>query len=119
MSGLNEIIQWVQSEIILDPTQNVDEQFADISRIFEKDNRSPLADILLDEQPKFLEFLESQQGTFDKSPVSQAARSIESGLNELESDIDGLSREIEQTDIVRTGAGILKNVTRFLKGLFR
>ena len=61
MSGLNEIIQWVESNIEIDPAQNSEENFNDINKEFEKDGRSDLSDILGDEKGKFLEYLELQQ----------------------------------------------------------
>ena len=60
MSGLNEIIQWVEDNIDIDPSQNSEENFQDINKEFEKDGRSDLSDILGDEKPKFLEFIEEQ-----------------------------------------------------------
>ena len=92
MSGLREIIEWVEREIILDPASTVDEQFEDISRIFERDNRLPLADILRDDQAEFFKFLESElpriraQPKADKDirtpkrPVSSFERGIENIL---------------------------------------
>ncbi len=59
MSGLSEIIEWVQQEIILTRDSEPNDEFESISAIFEKDNRLPLADILGDESPKFLEYLEN------------------------------------------------------------
>ncbi len=61
MSGLNEIIQWVEDNIDIDTSQNSEQNFQDINKEFEKDGRSDLSDILGDEKPKFLEYLESQQ----------------------------------------------------------
>ena len=63
MSGLNEIIQWVESNIEIDTAQNSEENFNDINKEFEKDGRSDLSDILGDEKGKFLEYLELQQPT--------------------------------------------------------
>ncbi len=103
MSGLNEIIQWVQSEIILDPTQSVDEQFADISAEFKKDNRLPLADILLDELPQFFKFLESESGAFTEPTDGERFEPLESRIRELESDIERVSRQVREEDIVRGG----------------
>ena len=61
MSGLNEIIQWVESNIEIDPTQNSEQNFEDINKEFEKDGRSDLSDILGSDKGKFLEYLELQQ----------------------------------------------------------
>ena len=68
MSGLREIIEWVEREVILDPAQSVDEQFEDISRIFERDNRSALADILRSDTAEFLDFLGSLQSRARAKP---------------------------------------------------
>ena len=56
-----EIFQWVRDNIDLDPSQSSEQNFNDINKIFEADGRSDLSDILGDEKPKFLEYLESQQ----------------------------------------------------------
>ena len=61
LSGLNEIIQWTEANMDIDPTQNSEENFQDINKEFEKDGRSDLSDILGDEKGKFLEYLELQQ----------------------------------------------------------
>ena len=61
MSGLNEIIQWTEANIELDPSQDSETNFNDINKEFEKDGRSDLSDILGDEKGKFLEYLELQQ----------------------------------------------------------
>ncbi len=110
MSGLNEIIQWVQSDVILDPTQSVDEQYADISRMFEKDNRSPLDDILLNDKKQFLEFLESREGIQPESETEKTIREIESGISDVESGIAELPERAE---------GILNRIGNFFRGLFR
>ncbi len=59
MSGVNEIIDWVQQEIILKKDSTPEREFADISKIFERDSRLPLADILGDESGEFFEYLEN------------------------------------------------------------
>ena len=85
MSGLREIIEWVKREIILDPAQSVDEQFEDISRIFERDNRSPLADILRSDTAEFLDFLGSRQtGVPDEPKADEDIRALERTVKPLE-----------------------------------
>ena len=69
MSGLNEIIQWVEANIDIDPTQNSEENFNDINKEFEKDGRSDLSDILGDEKGKFLEYLEDRSGSITRTEV--------------------------------------------------
>ena len=61
MSGLNEIIQWVEANITIDPSQNSEQNFNDINKEFEKDGRLDLSDILGEDKGKFLEYLETQQ----------------------------------------------------------
>ena len=80
-----EIFQWVRDNIDLDPSQSSEQNFNDINKIFEADGRSDLSDILGDEKPKFLEYLESQQPS---------------------------EPEVE-------AEGLMKSVTKFLRGLFR
>ena len=85
MSGLNEIIQWVGDNVEIDSSQNSEDNFNDINKMFAQDNRSDLSDILGDEKGKFLEYLETQQPS---------------------------QPEIE-------AMGLLDQVSRFLRGLFR
>ncbi len=85
MSGLNEIIQWVEDNVDIDSSQNSEDNFNDINKMFTKDNRSDLSDILGDEKGKFLEYLETQQPS---------------------------EPEVE-------ARGLMKSVTKFLRGLFR
>ncbi len=89
MSGLNEIIEWTMDNIDLDPSQSSEANFSDINKEFEADGRSDLSDILGDEKPKFLEFIEEEtkQSRFDI--------------------------EIEESE------SLLKQVSNFLRGLFR
>ena len=97
MSGLREIIEWVERELILEPTNTVDEEFESISNIFERDNRSPLADILRDDTPEFLDFLESKlEEVQDQPETEEDLTDLKSRLGVLESQIeDILSRPVE------------------------
>ncbi len=112
LSGLNEIIQWVQSDVILDPTQSAEQQYADISREFEKDNRSPLDDILLNDKEQFLEFLRSEQG---KQPEPET----EEELGELEQRADALERGINELSASLGVESIITRIGNFFKRLFR
>ena len=60
MSGLNEIIQWVKDNTDLASFDNVDDAYEELNNT--EDWRNDLDDILLDQKPKFLEFLETQIG---------------------------------------------------------
>ncbi len=84
-----EIFQWVRDNIDLDPSQSSEENFQDINAIFEADGRSDLSDILGDEKPKFLEFIEER-------------------TNQSRADIT-----------ISEGRGLLESVTKFLRGLFK
>ncbi len=84
-----EIFQWVRDNIELDSSQSSEGNFDDINRIFEADGRSDLSDILGDEKPKFLEFIEER--------TSQSRADIE----------------------ISEGRGLIASVTKFLRGLFR
>ena len=98
MSGLREIIEWVERELILNPENTVDREFEEISRIFEKDNRLPLADILRDDQGKFLDFLGSQLSELgDESETDEELEGLESRLESLERRIDELLERTSET----------------------
>ena len=58
-----EIFTWVRdnwNKLKIDPTENSEEIFETINKRFDDDNRSDLSDILGDEKPKFLEFIEDE-----------------------------------------------------------
>ncbi len=84
MSGLNEIIQWTEDNMDLDPNQSSEENFNDINKDFEKWGRSDLSDILGDEKPKFLEWIEES--------TRQLPEDIE--LRELEEEAESLEEQI-------------------------
>ena len=93
MSGLNEIIQWIEDNVTLDPNRSSEENFEDINKMFAQDNRSDLSDILGDQKAQFLEHIEDKIG---QSPS-----------------------EIEFERITKESSGLLESVTKFLRGLFR
>ncbi len=61
MSALASISDWVEDEIELDCEQTVEQNFADINKIFLDDNRVPLDKILKDDLPDFMIFLADKQ----------------------------------------------------------
>ena len=87
MSGLNEIIQWVEENIELDPNQSSEENFKDINKIFSEDGRSDLSDILGDQKAKFLEFIELETGQtaseIELESLSDTIRQLEQEIREL------------------------------------
>ncbi len=93
MSGVNEIIDWVQQEIILKKDSTPEREFADISKIFERDSRLPLADILGDESPQFFEYLENNIPRSERvSTPDETIRSARSLLREAQRFISRLFR---------------------------
>ncbi len=86
MSGLNEIIQWTESNIDFTDGENPQEAFDFIDKEFTKDNRLPLADILGDELPKYLEFIEER--TFTTREDLELSR-LDQRVNDLEQEIRG------------------------------
>ncbi len=87
MSGLNEIIQWVEENIELDPNQSSEENFKDINKIFSENGRSDLSDILGDQKSKFLEFIELETGQtaseIELESLSDTIRQLEQEIREL------------------------------------
>ncbi len=61
MSALASISDWVEDEIEIDCEQTVEQNFADINRIFTDDNRVPLEGILKGDLPDFMIFLADKQ----------------------------------------------------------
>ena len=88
MSGLREIIDWVKRDFILDPEADVNDEFERISRRFEKDNRSALADILRDDSAEFLNFLGSRQAKLrDRTQRDTEIKALERSVEPLERSI--------------------------------
>ncbi len=131
MSGINEIIQWAEQELDFTLENTVQEEFNSISEIFTRDSRLPLEDILGDELPRFKQYItdrlarEQQLSETDEATPEQVAR-----VEQLESGIERLSRQIQEGDTFRAGArGIkesefvlndtLQGIVNFFKGLFR
>ena len=88
MSGLNEIIQWVEDNVDIDQTQNSEENFNDINKMFTQDNRSDLSDILGDEKAKFLEFIEDET---KQSPEDFQISELDTRFAQLEQEIRNLT----------------------------
>ena len=64
LSGEPEIEQWTRDnwdDLDIDPSKSSEEIFQVINKRFEDDHRSDLSDILGDEKPKFLEFIEEDE----------------------------------------------------------
>ncbi len=92
MSGLSEIIDWVESEVILDPTNDVRGEFEDLSKMFEKRGRLPLSDILQEQEGEFLEFLESKQRDDNIEEPDEELEGLERRLVDLERELERVSR---------------------------
>ncbi len=60
MSGEAEIEKWVEDNGLIIPDDSLESNYDAIAAIFDKDNRLPLDDILLDEKSKFESFIERQ-----------------------------------------------------------
>ncbi len=144
MSGLREIIEWVESEWVFRPENSVDVEFERISKRFEKNDRSALADILRDDQGEFFEFLESRlSGARAFTETDEEIEEPEPRVDELAPRIRELSQGIADglenllgtpmrtidsivTPIVRTVEAVIEEpisiigrVTNFIRGLFR
>ncbi len=144
MSGLREIIEWVEQRVILKPANTVNEEYADISKMFKDDNRSALDDILGNDKAEFLKFLESRLSELRTKPKTdeeieepkQGDEPLEPRIRELSQGIaDGLAnllgtpmRTIDSVvtptirvieDIIIEPTSIISKVTNFIRGLFR
>ncbi len=131
MSGLNEIIQWAEQELDFTLENTVQEELADISKMFDDDSRMSLEDILGNELPRFKQYIadrlarEQQLSETDEATDEQVER-----VDELERGIERLSRQIQEGDTFRAGARAVKEsefvlndtlqgIVNFFKGLFR
>ncbi len=84
-----EIFQWVRDNSTLDPSKNSEENFQIIEEDFNPGSRSNLSDILGDEKVKFLEWIEDE--------TKQSRGDI----------------------TISESRGLLDQVSKFLRGLFR
>ncbi len=109
MSGLSEIIEWVEREVILDPDRDVRAEFEDISVMFEKRGRLPLSDILQEQEGEFLEFLESKQRDESSEEASEEFPNLEQRIEDLESSIRTILKSIttEYGQIIRSAGDIV------------
>ncbi len=98
MSGLREIWEWVQREVILNPENTVDREFEEISTIFERDNRSALADILRGDTAEFLDLLGSRLSELrDEPETDEDFTDLEQRLGVIESGIEDVFRRFGET----------------------
>ena len=98
MSGLREIWEWVQREVILNPKNDTLDEFEEISTIFEKDDRSALVDILGDDTPKFLDLLGSRLSELrDEPETDEDFTDLEQRLGVIESGIEDVFRRFGET----------------------
>ena len=118
MSGFDEIVAWTDDEIEMDQSRTVQEEFERISKRFEEDNRLPLADILLDDMPRYMKYLEDRKAREEnilntEIELLEARKELaEIELEELRSqNIGSLFFEL----VERTVSGVVN----FFKGLFR
>ncbi len=131
MTDIEQIIEWTEQEIDLTLTNTVQEEFNDISRDFTKNNRFPLADILTDQLPQYIKYLENRMAREQlDAETDEATDEQVSRVDELERDIEGLSRQIQQGNTFRAGTRAVKEsefvlndtlqgIVNFFKGLFR
>ena len=92
MSGEPEIEQWTNDnwdDLDIDESQSSEEIFETINKRFDDDNRSDLSDILGDEKPKFLEFIEER------------------------------TQQSREDITISESKGLLDQVSKFFRGLFR
>ena len=73
MSGLAEIKQWVKENLTrtISFIDNVDEAYDFVNNNFIKEGSSELDDILVDDKPAFLDFLETQISQPFEPPVPE------------------------------------------------
>ena len=111
MTDIEQIIEWTEQEVDLDLSNTVQEEFNGISELFTENNRLPLADILRDELPKFKQYLADRMAREQFLPKDEPATKQQVGrIEQLESDIDRLSRPIQDRDIVQSRAGTIEEI---------
>ena len=98
MSGLNEIIQWTEENYDFEAGEDPQAAFEKIDR--DEDWRAPLADILGDQLPEYMEFIENQTSTTKEDIEFQ----------DLQGRISGLEQEIR--DLMTTSFNMLGTPVR-------
>ena len=89
--NLDELKRYIESEIILEPAQSVDEQFEDISRILKGDNRSAMDKILRRNKEELLDFLRSRLSELSDEPkTDEEAGALERAVEPLERSLEGV-----------------------------
>ena len=87
MSGEPEIEQWTDDNIIIQRGEDPQKVFEFIDKEFQKEGRLPLADILGDELPKYMQYLEERTATtredLELEALEQRADSLERQIREL------------------------------------
>ncbi len=131
MTDIEQIIEWTEQEVDLTLTNTIQEEFNGISEFFTENNRLPLADILTDQLPQYIKYLENRMAREQlDAETDEATPEQVSRVDELERDIERLSRQIQQGDTFRAGARAIKEsefvlndtlqgIVNFFKGLFR
>ena len=122
-----EILEWIESEVILNPENSLEREYADISAMFGKRNRSTLEHILGDNKKEFLDILGSRLSELRDEPetdeeigelerrVESLERSIEELLQPVTETVGAPFKVIEQ-EIKKTG--IIESIKGFIRGLF-
>ena len=131
MSGFDEIVAWTEQEIDFESGESVQEAFTSISAIFQRDNRSSLDHILASDVPKFKQYIADRMAREQFLPETDEATDEQVGrVEQLERDIDRLSGQIQDVDIVQSGARAVKEsefvlndtlqaIVTFFRGLFK
>ena len=89
MSGLNEIIQWTEDNYDFESGEDPVRAFDQIDR--EENWRLPLADILGEQLPEFMQFIEEKTST---SREDIQIRELEERAFDLEREIESLTRPL-------------------------
>ena len=139
---IDELRKFIESEVLLEPENSVNEEFEDISRILKRDNRPALDKVLRGNKKEFLDFIRSRlSGVSDEPETDESTGSIERAVEPIERGIDSLLQgatnllgtpmrlleelvlpiirepvRIVEGEIVKTG--IVQSIKGFLRGLF-
>ena len=86
MSGLNEIIQWTEENYDFEAGEDPIKAFDQIDR--DEDWRAPLADILGDQLPDYMEYLEQETHTTREDLI---IRELENAITDAERQLRSIS----------------------------
>ncbi len=130
MSGYNEVIEWVGNHFDFECNEDINDTFERVDEIWNPEQRFGLADVLLNDLPRFMIWLQVQNDNECEDDTETITFPPERAKvdEELQSEILNTKAEIlqarkelseleDEDDRLQRG-GIIDRVKSFIKGIF-